>query len=139
MNGKYKIPVTVFPLHYLYDDPVCKWGCNMNYVKSHQKQGTINSKSDDSLLIYDNAGGTSLMGYTFENGKLKSVIVLVSTNHMSSLIDYLTERYVIVPYYQGSKTYYIGFDALTKDEANTAIVVEVYSASQISVIYTPAN
>lgn len=136
VNGKYKIPLTVSPLYNLYDDPVCDWGCSMEYVKKHQKQGALSSKSSSTLLAYENAGGASVMGYSFENGKLKSAIALVSTSHASTLVDYLLERYLIAPYYKGSETYYVGFDGLSEEKANTAILMQVYSASMISVVYT---
>jgi len=139
VNGKYKISLSVLPLYHLYDDPILEWGCSVDYVKSHQKQGTLNSKSTDELLAYENAGGASILGYSFENGKLKSVGAFVSTSHTSTLADYLMERYLMEPYYQGAETYYIGMDGLTTEEANTALIMNVASSSMIQVTYASAK
>ena len=38
VNGKKTISVTVMPKNNLYDDPICEWGCSMDYVKSHQNK-----------------------------------------------------------------------------------------------------
>lgn len=139
VNGKKKIDVTVNPMYTLYADPICNWECDINYVKNHQVQGKIDSKSDNTILAYDDAGGASLLAYNFENGKLKSVIAMVSTNHATTLTKHLLERFIMAPYYKGSETYYVGLDALDEDEATTAILMQVYNASYISVFYTSAQ
>lgn len=139
VNGKANISVTVKPKYNLYDDPVCEWGCDLNYVKDHQNQGTVSSKSTDKMYVYENAGGASLLSYNFENGKLKSVLAMVSTNHTSTLTDYLLERFIMAPYYEGSETYFVGLNGLDDDNAKTAIMMQVYSASYISVYYTSAK
>lgn len=139
VNGKTTIPVTVNAMYHLYDDPISNWGCSVNYVRSNQKQGTINSNSTNEMLMYDDAGGASVLAYNFENGKLKSVLAMVSTNHASTLVDYLLERFIMAPYYKGSETYYVGLDGLDDENTNTAVLMQVYSASYISVFYTSAK
>ena len=136
VNGKKKIPVTVNALYHLYDDPVCEWGCDLNYVKDHQKQGTVSSKSTTNMYVYENAGGASLLSYNFENGKLKSVLAMVSTNHTSTLADYLLERFIMAPYYEGSETYFVGLNGLDDENTNTAVLMQVYNVDYISVFYT---
>jgi hypothetical protein len=116
-----------------------KWGCNIDYIKNNQRQGVISSKSTNTLLAYEDAGAASILAYTFENGKLKSIAAVVSTNHASQYASYLSERFLMLPYYKGSDTYFIGADALELENANTVVVMQVYSASQLISIYMPAS
>ena len=139
VNGKKTIPIKVTPAYNLYDDPICKWGCNIDYIKNNQRQGVISSKSTNTLLAYEDAGAASILAYTFENGKLKSIAAVVSTNHASQYASYLSERFLMLPYYKGSDTYFIGADALELENANTVVVMQVYSASQLISIYMPAS
>ena len=135
VNGKSSISISVLPNYHLYNDPICEWGCSMDYVKKNQKQGTLNSKSNDTVLAYDNAGGATLLAYTFENGKLKGVVAMVSTNHTSTLGDYLAERYLMIPLYEGENTYFAGMDGLEKESAKTFVYMDLYNTSTWSIVY----
>lgn len=139
VNGKKSISITVLPQYHLYNDPVCEWGCNVNYVKSHQNQGTLSSKSTQDKLLYEDAGAASALIYMFENGKLKSIGALVSTNHTSQYSSYLAERYLMLPYYKGADTYFIGADGIELKAAKTVVMLEVYSVSYLMAVYMPAN
>ena len=139
VNGRKTISITVQPKYHLYDDPICNWGCDMNYVKNNQKQGTLSSKSTETLLVYEDAGAASNLVYTFENGKLKAVGAIVSTKHSTQYANYLAERFLMLPYYKGEDTYFIGADNIDLDNAKTVVVMEVYSASQIITLYMPAS
>ena len=139
VNGNKTIPITVLPKYHLYDDPVCNWGCDANYVKSHQKQGTISSKSTNDMIAYENAGAASYLIYSFKNGILSSVGAVVSTNYTSQYSSYLSERYMMIPYYKGEDTYFIGADALELEKANTVAVLQVYSSTQLITVYMPAK
>lgn len=139
VNGKKTIPVSVLPQYHLYDDPVCNWGCDMNFVKNHQKQGKLSSKSSSTNIGYENAGAASLLSYNFENGKLKAVVALVSTNHTSQYASYLSERYLMLPYYSGEDTYFIGADDVKLEDANTVVVMQVYNANYLVTVYMPAK
>lgn len=136
VNGKKTISLTVYPLYYLYDDPICEWGCSMDYVKAKQKEGTYNSKSTNEMLAYDDAGGATLLAYSFKNGKLNAVLAMVSTNHTSILGSYLAERYLMLPIYKGEKTYFAGIDAIDEEHANTFVLMEVYNTSYWMIYYT---
>ena len=139
VNGKKTISITVYPLYYLYDDPICKWGCSMDYVKQNQKQGTISSKSDSKYLIYENAGGATFLVYEFDNGKLLDVMTFVSTSHTSTLGSYLAERYLLLPMYKGDKTYYAGMDGLDDDSAKTYVIMDLYDVNTWTVYYTSST
>jgi len=139
INGKKERPVRVVPVYNLYDGPICNWGCSQSYIKEHQKQGTLSSKSTNTMLGYLNAGAASLLGYTFENGKLTSVMAAVSTNHSSSLASFLAERYLMVPDYDGKDTDFIGMDGLTLAESKTVVLLWLYSKDIWAVAYKPAS
>ena len=139
VNGRKTISISVLPVYYLYDDPVCNWGCDMNYVKNNQKQGTISSKSTNTLLAYEDAGAASTLAYSFENGRLKSVVAIVSTKHTSQYASYLSERFLMLPYYKGEDTYFVGADNIELADAKTVVVMQVYSTSQLVTVYMPAS
>ena len=139
VNGKKTISISVLPQYYLYNDPVCNWGCSMDYVKKNQKQGTINSKSTSELLAYDNAGGATLLAYQFKNDKLTSIMAMVSTNHSSTLGSYLAERFLMVPYYEGDKEYLLGMDGLDVETAKTVVMLDLYNTNTWGVLYTSSE
>lgn len=137
VNGSSTISVKVLPTSNLYNDPICEWGCSMDYVKQNQKQGTLSSKSTNSILAYENAGGASLLAYSFESGKLSSVLAVVSSNHTSTLGTYLAERFLMLPYYQGKDVLFGGIDAIDEVHAKTLVVTELYNVSNWTVFYGP--
>ncbi len=139
VNGQKNISLKVYPVYNLYNDPVCNWGCDMNYVRSNQKQGTLSSKSDNTHLYYENAGAASILGYTFEGGKLESVIAVVSTNHASAYGSFLAERYLMIPTYIGEDTYFAGIDGISVEVANTFVLTQVYSVDYIATLYASAK
>lgn len=139
VNGKNRIPVTVKGKYHTYDDPVTEWGCSQDYVKSHQKQGTLNtSKSDSKSLIYENVGHADILMYNFENGKLKSIAVLVSTAYTSEYAGYLAERFLMIKL-DNSSVDYAGVDALDVDKAKTYVGLKIYSTSYLMGVYMPAS
>ena len=139
INDKKERPVRVVPKYNLYDGPICNWGCSQSYIKEHQKQGTLSPKSTDTMLGYLNAGAASLLGYTFENGKLKSIMAAVSTNHTSSFASFLSERYMMLPVYEGKDTYFVGMDGLTLAESKTVVLLMVYNTEMLAAAYQPAS
>lgn len=139
VNGKKSISITVLPQYHLYNDPVCEWGCSQDNVKNKQTQGTLSSKSTSESLIYEDAGAASLMIYQFKNGKLTNVGALVSTNYTSQYASFLAERYLMLPYYKGEDTYFVGVDALELEKGNTVAALSVYSAKYLMTIYMPVS
>ncbi|MBP3246552.1 MAG: hypothetical protein J6M36_01570 [Prevotella sp.] len=137
VNGKKNIQVTIAPKYNLYADPICEWGCSMDHVKKNQKQGSLNPKSTDAILAYNDAGGASLLAYYFKNGTLASVMAIVSSNHTSVLADYLSERYLILPYYQGKETYFAGIDGLDENHAKTMVLMQLRNVNEWDVYYAP--
>lgn len=139
VNGKKTIDISVQPVYHLYDDPVCNWGCDQNIVKFHQRQGKLSSKSNSNLLAYEDAGAASILAYNFENGKLKSILAVVSTKYTSQYSSFLAERYLMLPYYKGENMYFIGADGISLEDAKTVAAMQVYSTSQLVTMYFPAK
>ncbi len=134
VNGKYKVSVSVRGLYHFYNDPVIEWGCNQTYVKQHQTQGTLSSKSDSESLIFENVGSADVMLYQFENGKLVSVAALVKTTYTSRFMDYLTERYLFIPEEIATYTY-LGINGVDENNFTTAVAIKVYSSSYLMALY----
>lgn len=138
-NGKSRVKVTVKGKYKTYDDPVTEWGCSQSVVRSRQTQGTLSSRSDDESLIYMNPGHASAVMYSFENGKLVSVGAVVSTAYTSEYAGYLSERYLMGETTYDGDTYFMGIDAMQLEDANTVVMMQVYSASQLVTVYMPAS
>ena len=139
VNEKYRIPVTVKGSYNTYDDLITEWGCSQANIKSKQKQGTLSSKSSSDNLLYEKVGKADIIGYSFENGKLASIIAFVSTTYLNNYTNYIAERYFMLPYEKDAKTYFIGGDALTLDDSKTIVVLEVYNTKYLSCVYMPAS
>lgn len=134
IDGKYIIPVEVKGKIITYDDPVTKWGCDEDFIKSNQKQGKF-SKSDDNL-VYEKCGKADLVMYMMENGKLVSSGVVIGSQYASEMGEYLAERYFMIPYDLGDYTIG-GFDAYETKDAKTFVAIKVYSTKYLMVIYMP--
>ena len=138
VNNKKTIQVKVLPRHHIYDDPICKWGCDRNYVESNQKQGTL-VESTPERLEYHDVGNAMALYYYFNNNKLSGVATLVSTLYTTAYAEYFAERFLMLPDYEGENTYFVGIDALEEKSAKTAVVMEVYNDDYIMAMYMPVN
>ena len=141
VNGKATVPVTVLPKYTLYDGPICNWGCDVNYIKENQKQGTLEEKTVSGQYVcgYKDAGAASLLTYNFVDGKLKTILALVSTKYTTDYAKFLAERYYMFPEYEGKKYYFIGADNTDVDIATTVVYTEVYSVDYLLTAYMSMN
>ena len=133
---KKRIPTTVIGMYHLYDDPVVEWGCSQSTVRAKQKQGTLVSATETGLT-YKNAGSATAVGYVFENGKLKSVGVVLEPKYASTIADHLMERYFMIPYVSGDLIS-MGYDSYDTDKAKVSVGVLVYGTN-IVVMYINAQ
>lgn len=137
VNGKKTITVNVLSKNrFLCDDPICNWGCSIDYILENQKEGTLLEQKANTLS-YKNAGCMTGLIYQFEDNRLKSIAALISTLYTSQFTDYLLERFVMIPYYEGENVRFVGVDALKVDDANTFVSMEVYNVNYLVVIYLP--
>lgn len=142
VNEKYKIPVTVTPQYLIMtSDPILDWGITKDEVKSRWKLGTLDEK--DNILGYHDCGDATLVGYSFENGKLNGVTIAVPMSKGIKFTKYLTERFFIDP--REIEEQYVGFDAYTLKDAKTSILYDVSGKYKIGstkvyvCTYMPAN
>ena len=138
VNDKYNISITVKPKYTLYDDPICDWGCSPSTVKSKQKQGILKS-SDTKAITYQNAGAATVMMYNFENNKLVSVGVAISTKYLNDYAGFLKERFIWATTYSGEDTFFVGVDNIREEDAKTVVVTTVYNTEALMSIYMPAS
>ena len=93
--------VTVLPkIHYLYDTPIIEWGASESTIQSKETHELLKSSSDNtqSMLSYTYKINDKpvIMTYSFENGKLNSVHIIMDISMYSIVPDYLKERYAFV-------------------------------------------
>jgi len=135
VNSKHKIPVTVRPKYMIMDDPVTEWGASMATIKQKQRQGKLKQETSE-MLAYENCGDAELMGYSFKNGKLAGIVVMMSTSNMTAYTNYLKERFAFLPEQFENYTF-LGFDAYTLEKSTTVAALSVYNAQYLSCVYMP--
>lgn len=133
VNEKHPVIIMVLSINSSIPDPVLKWGEPKDTIKAHHTSGTI-EKDEDKALAYKNCGDASLIGYTFDDeGKLDGALISVASSKSLTLLNYLTDRFVIYPEKQ-SDGGYLGLDGYDKDHIKTIIV---YYPSSNMCIYMP--
>ena len=135
VNSKHKIPVTVRPKYMIMNDPVTDWGASKATIKQKQTQGTLRQETND-MLAYENCGDADLMGYSFKNGKLAGIVVMVSISKMDAYINYLKERFAFLPEQYENYTF-LGFDAYTLAQSTTVAALSIYNTDYMSCVYMP--
>lgn len=137
VNRKHKIRVSVIPFYHIMDDPITEWGISKATVKARQRQGTL-YKEENDIITYHNCGNAAAVGYTFSNGQLDGVLVLISTSKLDSYVNYLKERYAFYPKEIRDYTF-VGLDSYSLSDAKTAVALSVYSVNYLSCVYMPAQ
>lgn len=125
-DNKYSCMISVSPSYTLYDDPITDWGISKNSLKS--KRGTPDSENSTSLSYKTNKSYAPIELYLFENNRLQSAGVIVSTSYTDEMLEHLNQRYKAVSvdvddYY----VYYI--DAKNLSDAETVIIAQLYNYS----------
>lgn len=137
VNEKEKITVNVLSKNpFLCDDPICNWGCSKDYILENQKEGTFFEQTD-AAVTYKNAGCMTGLIYQFKDNKLNGIGAIISTQYSSQFMDYLLERFIMIPYYEGEKMLFMGADALKVGDANTIVYMEVLDLNYLAVVYAP--
>ncbi|MDR2118769.1 MAG: Ig-like domain-containing protein [Tannerellaceae bacterium] len=134
--------VIVKPKSSLYPEPDVKFGDTKSSITA--KFGTPDSETS-SVIGYDNSKGIGYTDYSNtapilmflfdEANKLTSYGVMVKVAYLSTLADFLSERYLIVTRSEEDRYWFI--NGLDTNTAAMAIGLEVYNTSYLRVIYIP--
>lgn len=114
-----------------YDEPYIKWGATKSEIRKAVPYELLADKVDG--LMYDGAG--MVMGYIYMTGEEDSLygsIAMVKSYYAKKLAEFLWTKYIPVGEKDGK------FYAINKSQDMT-VVLEVYSASTISVMYFPID
>ncbi len=108
-NRMGKCAVTIVAKYNLYDTPILKWGASVSQIKAAETHEF--SAGDDSVLgyIYDNGSLKTVVMYVFENGSLKSILAVNDKDKFAAHAMYLLERYQPVGY---DSDMYVFMDAM---------------------------
>lgn len=135
VNDKQKIPVTVRPKYLIMDDPITSWGASKATIKQKQSQGRLIQETSE-MLAYENCGDAELLGYTFKNGKLSGIVVMMPMSKMTAYINYLKERFAFLPEQFENYTF-LGFDAYTLESSTTVAALSIYNTQYLACAYLP--
>ena len=131
----YVIPVEVKGRYNTWIDPVTEWGCSKEYVKSHYKECTLEvDDEEDDVLIYSDSGSSELVGYSFKDGGLAFVVVYIKTFYSSEVVNFLTERFFMVPYPE-EPLIAAGFNHYDTDKADTYVGLAMENISYLTIGY----
>ena len=135
VNNTQRIPVTVQPKYMIMDDPVTDWGASKATIKQKHTQGTLKQETND-VLAYEKCGDADMVAYSFKNGKLAGIVVMMASSKMTSYINYLKERFAFLPEQYENYTF-LGFDAYTLEQSTTVAALSIYNTQYLSCVYMP--
>lgn len=128
------IRVTVIPKFNTYTEPCIDWGISKSQIKS--KYGTPYAEESNSMLYKSNNSIAQYVMYLFENNKLTmSSIILKSSSSLSSVRNFLAERYVKAD----MNTYVRCSGKKSNKIMDLLVVIEEYNSISNSptIIYSP--
>lgn len=143
-KGSYIKKITVLGRQVGYKDPITNWGESSAYVKN--ECGNMVMKSDkkissnlyyDRIIIYQNVGEYSLLGYIFKNDRLVAAQTYTSYTNEKTFAYYIKERYAF--YKQIAGDYFVGIDALNYDDCKTVVTLEVTNDLELQTTYYEKN
>lgn len=133
-KGDARCELTVKPRYSTYTEPVIEWGLSKSSIIS--KVGSSYSFSNGVLTYQTGNKKAPQCMYSFDsNSKLTASAVSVYTTYTSELTEFLLERYK--PYTYSPEDYmFVFIDGLTTTTAKNIIVLSIYNAAYIFVMYT---
>lgn len=130
-NGKTKkCKVTVTPQYFIYKEPITDFGKSKEEII--KALGTPSLEEGD-ILSYVNDNQDIVVNYIFKEGKLDNCIVLLKvTLNIINLVDFLKERYELVPRdFNGN---YAFINALTTKEANMVVILHSQPTNGVIIV-----
>lgn len=76
------------------------------------------------MIIYKNVGIANYLAYSFKNGKLTSAMAFSNPNDTQELLNFLNERYLILPEEVDSYTY-LFVDAFKEADSKTLVMISL--------------
>ncbi len=151
-KGKDKISIEVKPLYEYVDYPITDWGSSLSTIKSKQpSKWKLQSTSNSNSLTYFLYSGTAVKYitiYMFENGKLKSSGLLSPVSEMTTLTNWLSQKYLLAPT-SNSDIVVAGCDANDPSDAKTIVGISsetlsntsysLYSKYVYMTVFTPSS
>lgn len=137
VNGKRAVKVTVNPVNTYFVEPLYDFNLTKANVKS--KLGTPYNETDNGLAYRSTSSRINAYAYLFdENNKLKASSMMVKSTYLSSLMDFISERYLPLDYDEDTSTAYC-VNGSSKETITMAVSVQVYNSSNIQVKYYPVD
>ena len=135
VNGQKSVKVSVTPAHTDFTEPQLLFGATKDEVLA--KVGTNYILSDEDGVAYMTSN-IRIKGYLYilTDGKVSSVVMMVNSDYLNSLTDFLLERYIPITISEEDYTALYA-NGLTADKITMLIGEQIYSASIINVFYMP--
>lgn len=125
--------VTVRATINLFSDPYTQWGASKSQVIAYQGSNYQETSSGD--LAYDTGNEIAPnVGYVFQNGGLKAVMVVVKTAYVSQVVNHLSQRYRYLGI-DGGVHYFANGNS--SSDATTAVQFKSYNSNYWQALYFP--
>lgn len=85
--------VAISPLYFTFVEPITEFGLSKNQIKAKETR-TYGSETNDGVLFMGSINEKYVL-YLFENDKMTSSGVVLSSTYSSALGSYMAERYVL--------------------------------------------
>lgn len=125
--------VNVIPMYTTFKEPYMNWGATKYEINELMSDYEVTS-SDSYTLTYNGKGNVESYFYAFSEGKLLSSGMQISYSNGESLINYLSERYILTE--QIHETVYMFKSIDGKLEGTIELNSSSYS---IIVLYSPVS
>lgn len=122
--------ITITPKYTLYDTPLLDFGVSKSVIKSKETH-TLDSETDKYLYYtYTKNGHTCIVSYSFTDGNLSMVLVMLNQSDYAQTGFYLLERYQ--PVYAQDGVY--GFiNSMTAEKADLLVYFSTYTSGRTTV------
>lgn len=108
-EGSGKVKVTVKPKYNVIKDPYIKWGCSKDDIK--KKFGTPTNENTSNIIYTETLEAHAITGYSFTNGELSSITVVLNPGFELEATKHLTERF---QYWTKESNAYVFTDSMTE-------------------------
>lgn len=127
--------VTVRATINLFRDPITQWGMSKSEVIAREGNDYQETSSGDLSYSTGNSIAPNI-GYMFQNGGLKAVMIPIKSDYKEDAVEHLKQRYRYLGYESGE--YYFA-NGNSSGDATTAVQFKRYNSNYWQLLYMPYN
>lgn len=127
--------VTVKATINLFRDPVTQWGASKSQIIAIEGSDYTETSSGDLSYTTGNSIAPNI-GYVFQGGGLKAVMIPIKSEYKDDAVEHLKQRYRYLGY-EGGEYYFANGNS--SSDATTAVQFKRYNSNYWQLLYMPYN